>query len=113
MNPATRDQRHHSTPQLTRVHAAALMTGRCSVLAWADNRLHLVSPDGFLAMGRGRILLCRSDLLDAGAEYSNGRFTPGSGPIVDQLLHALNRAAALPPGFDAQPPPRIEEGRGL
>lgn len=100
MTPAITHQ-SQPTPRLTRVHAAALMTGRHSVLALVDNRLQLVTPDGLLDMCRGRILLCRSDLLDAGAEYRNGRFTPGSGPLVDQLLLAIN---------DAQPP-SIEEGR--
>ncbi|WP_182909568.1 hypothetical protein [Microbispora sp. H13382] len=80
---------------ITRVHASALLVGtdRTVLVLDGNGDLAAVTPDTALAGAAVRVLLTRSDLLDAGVRTvpgSGGRLTPGSGPLVDELLDHLN-----------------------
>ncbi|MGV9779861.1 hypothetical protein [Streptosporangium sp. NPDC003464] len=54
-----------------------------------DGRLSLLSPDAFISSDTGRMLLTLADLIEAA-----GRLAPGSGPLVDDIIAALNTRLA-------------------
>ena len=83
---------------VTRVHAAAIMTGRHDILVLdRDGRIRPACASAYdLAQSADTmpIVLYRHELLDAGVEFRHGRFTPGSGPLVDQVLAEVNAELA-------------------
>ncbi|MEU7942426.1 hypothetical protein [Microbispora bryophytorum] len=82
---------------ITPVHVSALLVGadRTVLVLDGNGDLAAVTPDAALAGAAVRVLLTRSDLLDAGVRTvpgSDGRLTLGSGPILDHFNPLLATA---------------------
>lgn len=101
---------------MTRVHAAAIMTGRHDILVLdRDGRIRPACASAYdLAQSADTmpIVLYRHELLDAGVEFRHGRFTPGSGPLVDQVLAEVNAELAAYRAGEVGRPNLVDCGAG-
>ncbi|GAA3821195.1 hypothetical protein GCM10022226_46840 [Sphaerisporangium flaviroseum] len=87
-------------PHLTRTQACALLLEapggrppRTVLVVDGDGTVHTATPDAFWVGGRGRAVLTRAELVDAGVRVvpgSGGRLSAGSGPRLDGVLAELN-----------------------
>lgn len=76
---------------VTRTHLLAILSGHADLLVEDDDgRLRVWSAQAWLDSGRGRIVITRGDLHDAGAEITGSRAVAGAGPLLDRIARELS-----------------------